>query len=171
MNIILTGFMACGKTDIGRALARFLKMKMFDTDEMIQIRENMNISEIFEKKGEEYFRDLESQLAEELGGSDNCVVSTGGGFVLRPENIQKIRKHGWVVHLQCSIDKILERVEGRTDRPLLNVPDKRERIEALLQHRQPFYDNCDISYDTTNTDPARAAEEIIERLGLWKKYK
>ena len=169
MNIILTGFMATGKTDIGMSIARLMKMKFIDTDELIEYREDMKISEIFSVKGEKYFRDLEYALAEELGGSDNCVVSTGGGFVLKPENIAKIRKHGWVVNLYASVDRIIQRVEGRTDRPLLNNGDRRKKIETLLEARKKFYENCDLAFDTTDTMSETAAKDIIGKLGLWQK--
>ena len=163
--------MATGKTEVGRSLARFMKMRFVDTDDLIEEREDTKISEIFSKKGEKYFRDMESAMAEDLGGSDNCVISTGGGFVLRPQNIEKIRNHGWIIHLHASVDKILERVKDKTDRPLLNVEDKKDKIEHLLENRKPFYDNCDFSFDTTNTTPDQVAELIIEKLGIWKKSK
>jgi len=161
--------MATGKTDVGRNLARSLKMRFVDIDDLIERREDISIVEIFEKKGEKYFRDMESAIAEDLGGSDNCVISTGGGFVLRPENIKKIRKHGWVINLYASVEKILERVEGKTDRPLLNNGDKKKKIESLLAIRKPFYDICDFAIDTTYTTPEQVSDDIIERLGLWKK--
>ena len=171
MNIILTGFMATGKSDVGIELSRLLGMKYIDTDGLIEQRDGMKISEIFDQKGEKYFRDAETAIAQELGEADNCVISTGGGFVLRAQNMEKIRRHGMAVNLYASVDRILGRVEGKTNRPLLNTADRKKKIEEMLKARKPFYDNCDFSIDTTDTTPEQAAKKIVEMMGTWKKSK
>jgi len=164
MNIILTGFMATGKSDVGHELARLLNMKFVDTDLLIEKKVGVKISDIFAKKGEKYFRDVESEITLEVSEYDNCVISTGGGIVLRQENIDNLKKNGKIVNLKTSIKKILERVTGRSDRPLLNVKDKESEIKKLLETREQYYKKCNFSFDTTDTTPKEAAEKIIEIL-------
>jgi len=166
MNIVLTGFMATGKTEIGMSLAKKLNMNYIDTDCIIEEKENMPVREIFSSKGEKYFRDLECSVAVSSAGLDNCVISTGGGMVLRKENMDNLRKNAKIVNLYADVDKILERVTGKSDRPLLNVSNKREEIVKLFESRKSCYENCDISVDTTNTVPCEAADKIIKLLGL-----
>lgn len=154
--------MATGKSEVGRELARLLKMDFIDTDDLIEEKVEMKIPEIFEKKGEKYFRDVESEIAAAAGGYDNYVIATGGGIVLRQKNIDKLKKNGKIVNLKTSVEKILERVSKNSNRPLMNVRNKKTEIEKLLGERKPFYKKCDFSVDTTNTTPAEAAEKIIE---------
>ncbi|MBN1383664.1 MAG: shikimate kinase [Elusimicrobia bacterium] len=162
MNIILTGFMATGKSEVGREIARLLKMDFTDTDFLIEKKTGMKISDIFAQKGEKYFRNIESEIAIEVGNYDNYVISTGGGIVLKQENIDNLRRNGRIINLKTSVEKILERVSGNTDRPLMNVKDKKSEIEKLLNIRKPHYEKCDFSFDTTNTTPTEAAEGIIK---------
>ena len=164
MNIVLTGFMATGKSEVGKEIARLLKMEFIDTDDLIEEKVEMKISEIFIKKGEKYFRDMESEIAAEAGGYDNYVIATGGGIVLRQKNIDNLKKNGKIINLKTSIEKILDRVSKNSNRPLLNVEDKKSEIEKLLAKRKPYYEKCDFSFDTTNTTPKEAAEKIIERI-------
>jgi shikimate kinase len=164
MNIILTGFMATGKSDVGREIARLLKMNFVDTDVLITEKAGMKISDIFAEKGEKYFRDIESEIAKEVGGYDNYVIATGGGIVLRQENIDNLKRNGKIINLKASVEKILERVSKNSDRPLLNVEDKKSETEKLLYIRKPHYEKCDFSFDTTNTTPVQAAEKIVEHI-------
>ncbi|MDD5687931.1 MAG: shikimate kinase [Elusimicrobia bacterium] len=164
MNIILTGFMATGKSDVGREIARLLKMKFVDTDVLITEKAGMKISDIFSEKGEKYFRDIESEIAKEVGGYDNYVIATGGGIVLRQENIDNLKRNGKIINLKASVEKILERVSKNSDRPLLNVGDKKSETEKLLYIRTPHYEKCDFSFDTTDTTPKEAAKRIIKKM-------
>ena len=166
MNIILTGFMATGKSEVGKELARLLEMEFIDTDDLIEEKLEMKISEIFAKKGEKFFRDLESEIAKEVGSWDNYVIATGGGIVLKQENIDFLKKNGKIINLTTSVEKILERASKSSVRPLLNVKDKKSEIEKLLAKRKPFYKKCDFSVDTTDTTPKEAAEKIVKKLGL-----
>ncbi|MFH1540915.1 MAG: shikimate kinase [Elusimicrobiota bacterium] len=166
MNIVLTGFMATGKSDVGKKIAYILKIKFVDTDKLIEKKIGMKISEIFAKKGERFFRDVESEIAETVSKHKNYIIATGGGIVLRQKNINVLKKNGKIVNLYASTGKILERVFENTDRPLLNVKDRKKEIQKLLKQRQPFYKKCDFSVNTTNTTPTEAAKKIIEKLGL-----
>ena len=166
MNIVLTGFMATGKSEVGKDLARLLEMEFIDTDDLIEEKVEMKISEIFAKKGEKFFRDLESEIAKEVGGWDNYVIATGGGIVLRQENINSLKKNGKIINLKTSVSKILERALKNSDRPLLNVENKSKEIKKLLSERKPYYEECDFSVDTTDTSSKEAAEKIVKKLGL-----
>jgi len=166
MNIILTGFMATGKSEVGKELARLLKMEFIDTDDLIEEKVEMKISEIFAKKGEKYFRDLESEIAKEVGGWDNYVIATGGGIVLKQQNIDAMKKNGKIINLTASVKKILERAQKNFARPLLNVKNKKSEIEKLLSERKPYYERCDFSFDTSETTPEEAAKKIVEILKI-----
>jgi len=166
VNIILTGFMTTGKSEVGKELARLLEMEFIDTDDLIEEKVEMKIPEIFAKKGEKFFRDIESELAKEVGSWDNYVIATGGGIVLRQKNIDFLKKNGKIINLTTSVEKILMRASKSSVRPLLNVKDKKSEIEKLLAKRKPFYKKCDFSVDTTDTTPKEAAEKIVKNLGL-----
>jgi shikimate kinase len=166
MNIILTGFMATGKSEVGKELARLLEMEFIDTDDLIEEKVGMKISEIFAKKGEKFFRDLEAEIAKAVGSWDNYVIGTGGGIVLKQKNIDFLKKNGKIVNLKTSVEKILQRISKSSVRPLLNVKDKELEIEKLLVKRKPYYEKCDFVVDTTETTPEDAAKKIIKMLNL-----
>jgi len=163
-NIILIGFMGTGKTAVGLELARRLGRKLVDTDELIEERAGMNIREIFERWGEEYFRELEHKsldiLAQHPPGS--LVVATGGGIMLRLDNRKKLKKNGLIVLLTASPRAILRRTRQSGGRPLLEVRDPVERIKELLKEREPAYRHHDLMVDTTGKSVKKAAGEIIK---------
>ena len=110
MKIALTGFMASGKTTIGIALSGHLNYLFIDTDCAVEHKYGMSISDIFKSFGEEHFRKLESETIAELSEYDNCIISTGGGAVLRSENIDMLRKNGKIVNLAPDFEVIAERI-------------------------------------------------------------
>jgi shikimate kinase len=139
-NIILIGFMGSGKSTVGRELAKSLEMKFVDTDHYIEKKEKMKIKNIFAKKGEKYFREIESKYIREISKMNHVVISTGGGVVAKSENIILLKKNGFVVYLDCTIECIHKRVARRDTRPLLNnVKDLRARIVELLDSRLGNY--------------------------------
>ena len=106
-NIVLIGFMGSGKTTFGRWVSRRHNRKFYDTDEYIEKKQNTTISEIFATKGEEAFRDMETETVKELSDTlDNCVISVGGGLVLREVNRELLRKLGTVVYLKASEEEL-----------------------------------------------------------------
>ena len=120
MNVILTGFMGVGKTAIGKKLSEKLNMQYVDTDIMIKQDTGITIPKIFKKFGEEYFRELETKAVKCVGMLDNFVISTGGGVVLREENMKELEKNGVVVCLLASVEVILKRTSKTKNRPLLS---------------------------------------------------
>ena len=140
-NIILTGFMATGKTTVGKLLAEQLKYEFVDTDDLIVERSGQTVAEIFREKGEAAFRRMESEIAQELGQKEGFVVSTGGRLMLDPANAAALSRRGRVFCLVATPEEILQRVESDTQvrRPLLEVSNPIERIVDLMQKREEDY--------------------------------
>jgi 3-dehydroquinate synthetase/shikimate kinase len=140
-NIILTGFMATGKTTVGKLLAEQLKYEFVDTDDLIVERSGQTVAEIFREKGEAAFRRMESEIAQELGQKEGFVVSTGGRLMLDPSNAAALSRRGRVFCLVATPEEILQRVESDTQvrRPLLEVSNPIERIVDLMQNREEDY--------------------------------
>ncbi|MFQ3675306.1 MAG: shikimate kinase [Endomicrobiia bacterium] len=161
MNIILTGFMCTGKTVVGLALAEKLNMEYINTDSEIEKVAGKKIINIFAENGEKFFRDLESKVILKVSKKDNCVISTGGGAVLRKENINNLRVNGKIINLTASPQTIFERLKKQNDtRPLLNKPDPMKEIISLMKIREEFYKNCDLQIATDNL----SVEQIVEKI-------
>lgn len=167
-NIVLTGFMGTGKTSVAKQLSSMLGMKIVDMDSEIEKTQGKTINDIFAQLGEPFFRDLETEMAQIVSAMEHVIISTGGGVVLRPENIEYLRKNGIVVCLMASADTILKRTRSTDERPLLKVDDPLAQITEMLDVRKPFYKNADLVIDTEGKSPRQVAEEIIRDL-QWKK--
>jgi shikimate kinase len=155
--------MGAGKTTIGRQLARTLKLPFYDSDKAIEESTGVDIPTIFEFEGEEGFRDREHKMLQQLTKMDGIVLATGGGAVLREENRQLLKENGFIVYLQCSVDRILERTRRDTQRPLLNTDNPRERIETLFAQREPLYLSCaDYKIDTGVLQSKVVVSQILE---------
>ena len=164
-NIILIGFMGTGKSAISRRLNKLTGMKEVDTDAMIVEREGMSIPEIFDKKGEEAFRNMETELLRELKREKNLIISCGGGMALRDENAAIMKKVGTVVWLKATPQTILKRVEHDDNRPLLRGNKNVEFIGNLLDQRSPKYEVAShFSVTTDNRTIQEISEEIIRRI-------
>ena len=142
--IILIGYMGSGKSAIGRALSADLKLPFFDTDEMIESSEGISINEIFATKGEEYFRNLETSLLEDLvkKSKEDIILSTGGGMPIRKENAELLNRLGMVFYLNAKPETIYERVKHDTTRPLLKCENPKEKIDSMIKERGPKYEAC-----------------------------
>jgi shikimate kinase len=161
-NIILTGFMATGKTTVGRTLASQLGYYFIDTDELIESRIGMTIAEFFQKKGEEAFRNMEADLAKELADKRGLVIATGGRFMLDGDNAAVLGKTGKVFCLVATPEEILQRAESDDHvRPLLQVHNPLARIVELLQQRKEGYSQF-IQLVTSLRKPETVVEEILE---------
>ena len=163
-NIVLTGFMGTGKTAVGKELSRRLGMKLRDVDTEIEISRKMSIAEIFEKFGEQRFREIETEMINNISRDRNAIIATGGGAVLKQENMDMLKAHGIVVCLMASPETILKRTEGNDARPLLQGKDPLGTIKDLLNFRKPYYENADIVVDTEDKTPLQIAEEITNKI-------
>ena len=138
-NIFFIGLMGAGKTTVGRALARKLNKQFIDSDHEIEARTGASIPLIFEIEGEASFRQREADVIRDLTGQSGIVLATGGGAILRSENRECLKTRGTVIYLRASIHSILQRTSNDRNRPLLQTPDRRERLEQLAREREPYY--------------------------------
>ncbi|MDD5579964.1 MAG: shikimate kinase AroK [Methylobacter sp.] len=162
-NIYLIGLMGAGKTTIGRQLARALSVPFYDSDKAIEESTGVDIPTIFEFEGEEGFRDREQKMIQQLTQMKGIVLATGGGAILREENRKLLKESGFIVYLQCSVARILERTRRDTQRPLLKTANPRERIETLFAQREPLYLSCaDYKIDTGIMQNKAVVSHILE---------
>lgn len=164
-NIILTGFMGCGKTTVGKLLARQLRYVFVDTDHLIEERSGTPIPEIFKTRGEEAFRALEATVARELGAGEGMVIATGGKLMLDPENARILGMSGAVFCLAASPEEILQRVSRNSQaaRPLLHAADPMARIVELTRERAEKYARFS-QISTSGKSPQEVMGDILARL-------
>ena len=150
-NIVLIGIMGSGKTTLGKIIAEKTGMEFIDTDEMVIQRVGKQIGEIFEEHGEAYFRDIEAEIVEEVSKKENCVISTGGGVVLRDENVDSLKRTGVMFFLTASPMTLWERVKGDKLRPLLKGDNVIGVLKRVLTARLPLYEQADYTINTENS--------------------
>jgi shikimate kinase len=164
-RIFLIGPMGSGKTTVGRHLARRLGMDFLDLDLELQSRCGVEVAVIFDIEGESGFRQRESALLDELTQRDGLVLATGGGSVLREDNRRMLAERGVVVYLQTTVKQQLKRLERDKQRPLLQAPDRRQRLEELAEARNPVYESCaHLVVRSSNIAPAAMAANVARRL-------
>lgn len=164
-NIFLIGFMGAGKSTISDYLKNALAMDVVEMDQCIVERQGMSISDIFETYGEEYFRELETNLLIEMQSQSNVVVSCGGGVPMRERNVVEMKKNGRVVLLTAKPETILERVKDNHDRPLLENNKTVPFIADLMEKRRAKYEAAaDIVIQTDGKSELEICEELIHRL-------
>ena len=164
-NIVLIGFMGAGKTTISEYLSDTFAMNTIEMDQEIVRREELSIQDIFETYGEEYVRNLETQLLIEMQDQKNTIISCGGGVALRERNVKEMKKNGKVVLLTATPETIYHRVKDSNDRPLLrgrmNVPS----IARLMEQRREKYEAAaDIVVNTDNKTVLEVCEDLVEQL-------
>lgn len=164
-NIVLIGFMGAGKTTISDYLRTAFAMEVVEMDQIIAERQGMTISDIFETYGEEYFRDLETNLLIEMQSRTNVVISCGGGVPMRERNVVEMKKNGKVVLLTAKPETILERVKNNHDRPLLEGNKNVSFIGDLMEKRRQKYEAAaDIIIETDHKTELEICEELVQRI-------
>lgn len=160
MNILLIGFMGCGKTSLGEKLAEKMNFKFIDLDEVIVQNEELSINEIFNIKGESYFRELETDWLSNFEG-ENCVVSLGGGTPYFNDNMKIINSIGTSVYLQLNSESLTDRLfNSKQKRPLIESfkNDKAKltlEIDKLLKRREVFYNKANIIFEVSNMSSSK----------------
>jgi len=170
MNIVLIGYRGTGKSEVSTILAEKFGMKTIGMDAEIVNRAGMSIPEIVEKFDWPGFRDRESELARDLSQQDNIIIDCGGGIIERDENIEALNEDGLIIWLKASVDTIVSRITGDTERPALTEGKSfTEEVAEVLERRTPLYHSA--SHHEIKTDeltPEQVAEKVIE---YWEKTK
>jgi len=168
MNIVLIGYRGTGKSVVGALVAERLGMTCIAMDERIVEKVGMPIPEFVEKHDWPAFRDVESEVARELSGVDDIVIDSGGGVIERPENVGALRAKGIMVWLKASVDVIVSRIEGGTERPsLTGTKSFTDEVEEVLDRRIPKYRAAaQHEIDTDRLTPKQVADRVVE---IWEK--
>lgn len=164
-NIILIGFMACGKSSVGRRLSQAFNMEFLDTDELIEQKAGTTVSDIFATQGEAAFRAMETECLKDLLGRSGgaFVLSVGGGLPIREENRKLLSQIGTVIYLKVSAETVFRRVRNDKTRPLLQTSNPRGRIMDLMSARKQFYeDAADVVLEADDKSFDAIIEEIRE---------
>ena len=165
MNIYLVGFMGSGKTTVSKELAKSLNWELIDTDNYIEEKYGRAIKDIFATEGEEAFRDMETEVLEEMSLTENKIISCGGGIVLRKQNVDLMRLGGKIVLLNATPETIYERVKHGTNRPILNGNMNVGYIAELMSRRSAAYEYAaDVVVDTDDKEVGEIVGEIVERV-------
>jgi shikimate kinase len=160
-HVVLIGFMAVGKTAVGRRLARRLGRPFVDTDHLIEERAGSSIANIFDEHGEEYFRNLEREVIAALSPDEASVISTGGGTFVDDANRKRLAELGVTVCLVTDLDTIVERVQRNDKRPLAQGSEGRKRLERLLKERMPAYRKADILVETDALSIEQSTQRVL----------
>ena len=164
-NVFLIGPMGSGKTAVGKYLAKLLHLQFYDSDAEIEHRTGVDIPFIFEKEGEDGFREREREVIDSLTAMRDVIIATGGGAVLLPENREHLASRGRVVYLQTGIEQQLERTRHGRQRPLLYTDNPEQKLRDLMAFRAPLYESIAAVVVPTDGRQVRAvAEEVVQRL-------
>jgi shikimate kinase len=166
MNVVLIGYRGTGKSTVGKVVAARLGRTMVSTDAEVVKRAGQSISEIVAQYGWEYFRELESQVCRDLAADDGLVIDTGGGAILRPENVDRLKSTGALFWLTASVDTITKRIGRDTQRPsLTGTKSFVDEVQDVLRERTPKYEAAaDHLIATDGRSIVQIADEILARL-------
>ena len=164
-SIVLIGMMGAGKSSVGRCLQRRTGLARFDTDEIVSSKFGLSISEIFSTHGERRFREVEAQALVELAAGEATIIVTGGGIVLREENVDLLKQLGTIVWLEADEETLFERASRRSNRPLLQTEDPRITFSEMVRARAPLYAKvADIRIDTSALTHDEVADVILRKI-------
>ncbi len=164
--IVLIGFMGAGKSSVGLELSRLTDLPLYETDEAVAAEAGMAVQDFFEAHGEAFFRDAESAALRGMP-SDGAIVSTGGGIVVRPENLELLQRLGFIVYLEADEAALVSRLRDDTERrPLLRDDDISATVARLLREREPLYRTlADLTINTVHLQPDEIAQKITQYVG------
>jgi len=165
-SIFLIGFMGAGKSTIGLELSKKLSFNLVDTDKSIERSQGMKITEIFSKKGEDFFRELETNELKLLSNENNLIVSTGGGIILKDSN-REILNRVFSIYLKADFDIIFERIKEDKTRPLLLTDNPYKTAKEIFESRYELYESFQNKINTDNKHPKDISDEIVN---LYKNY-
>jgi shikimate kinase len=166
MNIFLIGFRCCGKTTVGKRLQELLSREFIDADDYLENKFQVSIKDIFDMKGESYFRMLESDVISELSKLDGKIIATGGGAVLKYKNIHNLKRSGVIILLDVDAETVFQRMKGQDNvskqrRPRFSDKELFEEIKDQLRIRRPYYENtADYIVNTVGRDVNEVITEI-----------
>ncbi|HET9418561.1 MAG TPA: shikimate kinase [Chthoniobacterales bacterium] len=164
-SIVLIGMMGAGKSSVGRCLQRRTGADLFDTDDAVTKKLGLSIVEIFKRFGEEKFRHAETEVLRELAPTKPTIFVTGGGAILREENVNLLKRLGFVVWLDADEGTLCERATRRGHRPLLQTENPRARLAALVAERNPLYARAaDLRIDTSTMDHDEVADIVLSKV-------
>lgn len=163
-NVYLIGMMGSGKTTTASELAKLLGMQAVDLDELICEEAGKSVNDIFQDDGEPAFRALETKVLEDVASRSGQIVGTGGGVVISPKNVRRMRETGILIYLKTDLNVLWERIKHKKDRPLLKSDSPQETLQALLKVRSPLYEQASaIIVMTDGKTPKQVAEDIHRR--------
>ena len=167
MNIALIGFRGTGKTTIAKLLAKRLEKKLISTDQEIVKKTKLGISKLVQKYGWDKFREIESDVIENISDFDECIFDTGGGIVMRNENIINLKKNGLIVLLTADIKTITSRIKQSKDRPALTKSGFIDEVKDVFQEREERYSRAaDYTIDTSRLSPEEACDLIVHYIQM-----
>jgi len=166
MNIVLIGYRGTGKTSVAKRLSERLQRRLIGMDELIEKKAGMTIQEIVQRHGWDKFRELESMVAKEVGKLDNCIIDTGGGVILKEDNITSLKQNGKMILLSADVETITKRIKDETQRPsLTGTKSFLDEVETVLNERREKYKKAaDFTIDTSSLTIEEVGEKIINYL-------
>ncbi len=150
---------------VAKRLAKILKRDVASLDDCIEVKEGRSVKQIFEESGVAYFRDREKEAVHEVAGKESLVIDCGGGVVLNPQNMAKLKANGILIFLSATAETIYARVKDTKKRPLLNIKNPKPRINELLKERKSVYAQADYTVATDNKTVNEVCKEIVTHLG------
>ncbi len=170
-RLVLTGFMGCGKSTIGKRLAQVLGFQFIDTDLTIEHAHRCKIPQIFQEKGEAVFRQYESDCLKQSLEARHMVIATGGGALVRQDNLDLALDEAVVIYLELDEAELLQRVLfSPKERPLINVKDPVAIVHQLFEARRPFYEQAQVHVATGGLKPEEAVSAVIQGLYKYLRY-